>query len=79
MKEIYSSCPSCSGTGIENITTLVGENEQHTQMTCHKCAGDGRVSNQYLSEDLITLFQDMNDKINDMNDKINDIFEKINE
>ena len=72
MKEIYTRCSPCGGTGIEFISTHVDGQNGKTDITCRTCNGTGLRSNLSLSDDLM-------DFLNDMNNKINDIFEKVNE
>jgi len=71
-KDICSECPQCTGTGQEWVTIGLGDNVQREQITCRRCNGDTKVSNQCLDDDLI-------DMLEDMKDKIYDIFEKVNE
>lgn len=72
MKDICSSCPQCTGTGQEWITTGLGDNIQREQITCRRCSGTGKVSNQCLDDDLINMFEDMQNKINDISEKVNE-------
>ena len=72
MERIWTPCSQCGGSGEKRITTLVGEEEVVSLITCPPCAGSGRLSNTSLDSDLIDL-------LNDMNNRINDIFEKVNE
>ena len=72
MKEIYSSCPQCSGNGKESISSIVEGEPVNTEITCRTCAGSTVISNLFLNKDLI-------DMLNDMKDKLDDIFEKVNE
>lgn len=70
MKEITKSCDSCGGLGYESGESVDPPGPVQTE--CKKCAGTGILPHGQLSDDLI-------DMLNDMNNKINDIFEKVNE
>jgi len=76
---LYRSCGNCGGTGEVVVSVLVGENEGQETIECPVCAGAGILAFAGLSDNLVALFDDMNDKINDIMDKCNDIFEKVNE
>ena len=79
IEKLYHQCKLCAGTGTEDFVTMEGGEIVPGSRTCLLCSGEGKHSNTRLSPDLITLLQDMNDKINDMNDKINDMNDKIND
>jgi hypothetical protein len=75
---LYRSCRNCGGTGEVVVSVLVGENESVESHECPVCTGSGILAFAGLSDNLVTLFDDMNDKINDIMDKCNDILEKVN-
>ena len=70
MKEIIKKCQQCGGAG--QLTDPVGIPPEMVESDCVMCLGTGVQNHGFLSDDLIDLLQDMNDKIND-------IFEKVNE
>ena len=67
---IYQVCKPCGGTGERSVSGIAGDEEIRETVECSTCGGSGRRPVAGLSDDLIDLF-------NDMNDKINDIFEKV--
>ena len=73
MKNIYSECPSCGGTGEENISSLLEGETISSLVTCRRCAGSGKVSNLFLSADLIDLFNDLKDKVTDIKEKVDEL------
>lgn len=72
MKEIFTSCSQCSGTGSENVSSIIDGETTSEEIACRTCGGEKIVSNLFLSSDLIGM-------LNDMKNKIDDIFEKVNE
>ena len=73
MDKLFHKCKRCEATGTEDfmIPDPPGPAVPGS-VTCRKCLGEGRHSNTWLHEDLITL-------LHDMKGKIDDIFEKVNE
>ncbi len=71
LQKIIQVCRRCDGGGEETIGWN-GEGNPLDPITCRKCDGVGTVSSSSLHEDLITLF-------NDMSDRIDDILEKVSE
>lgn len=71
MKQISTSCSKCID-GVESVTRMVDEESITEEITCRTCGGSRLRSTLFLSDDLIDL-------LNDMNNKIDDIFEKLNE
>jgi len=72
MKTIHNNCSRCNA-GIETIEVpIVGGGTETVERPCIECGGSGKQVLGYLSDDLIDMLQDMQDKIND-------IFEKVNE
>ena len=72
IEKLYHFCKRCSGTGTEDFETLEGNVVVPGSQQCPLCGGEGYHSNTRLSDDLITLLQDMNDKINDIREKVNE-------
>jgi len=77
---IYQRCKPCGGTGTETLGRWSEQQGDYTEeIECRTCGGNGKRPVAGLSDNLVALFDDMNDKINDIMDKCNDIFEKVNE
>ena len=72
IQSISGECPNCGGTGTEDFTYDDGGVPTPGTRECTMCGGAKRISSSALSEDLITL-------LNDMSDRIDDILEKVNE
>ncbi len=72
INKLYHFCKICRGTGTEDFNVLDNGELVPGSRVCPVCEGEGYHSNTRLSDDLISL-------LNDMNNKINDIFEKVNE
>ena len=72
IQKLYHACKPCRQTGTVDYVYLENGDIVPGTKTCPLCRGEGKHSNTWLSDDLINL-------LNDMNDKINDIFEKVNE
>jgi t-SNARE complex subunit (syntaxin) len=79
VKKIFTSCPQCSGTGIERISALSEGETVFEEITCRRCNGSGKVSNQSLSDDLIDLFNDISNKIDDIKEKVDEIKTAVDE
>ena len=79
MEKIYSECPACSGTGTEQVSSVVEGETVSNPLTCRMCGGNGLNSTLSLNSELISFLEDLADKVNDVMDKCNDIFEKVNE
>ena len=71
MKEIFSECPRCVD-GVETISVTTNGESIPTEITCRTCLGANKVSNLFLSDDLI-------DFLNDLSNRVDDILEKLNE
>ena len=72
IQKLYHACKPCRQTGTVDYVYLENGDIVPGTKTCTLCRGKGKHSNTWLSDDLIDLF-------NDMNEKINDILEKLNE
>ena len=71
MKEIKAECYACGGAG--QLTNPVGNPPVMVETDCKVCSGTGYRVHSNLSDDLIDLLQDMNDKINDIFEKLNEV------
>lgn len=71
MKAIKAVCHACGGAG--QLTNPVGYPPVLVEKDCEACLGDGFRVHGELSDDLIDLLQDMNDKINDIFEKLNEV------
>jgi hypothetical protein len=71
MKEITKDCDSCGGLGYESGES--GDPPESTQTECSKCAGTGILPHGQLSDDLIDMLNDMNNKIDDIKEKIDEM------
>ncbi len=67
---ISTECPGCGGTGTEDYTLMADGSPTPGTRDCTMCEGDLRISSSALHVDLITLFNDMRDKINDIKEKL---------
>jgi hypothetical protein len=74
LKDIYTPCSQCDGTGTEQVSTIVNGEPATEEIPCRTCPdSSGMISNLSLSDDLITLLNDMDDKINDIREKVTEI------
>jgi len=78
MQEITKKCSKCID-GVERISSLVDGETVHEEITCRTCSGSGLRSSLSLSDSLITLLGDINDKINDIKEKADEIKEVVDE
>ena len=72
IQKIIQICKRCAGSGEETIGWDKNGEPLPSPITCRKCGGTGTVSSNSLHEDLITLF-------NDMSNRLDDILEKVSE
>lgn len=75
LSDVYRDCDGCGGTGEES--GMSGIPPAPATVPCAKCSGTGRLTLGHISEDLITLFNDMNDKLNDIKEKCDEIFDEV--
>ena len=69
---ITISCPQCTGTGVEIVSTIVNDEIVKEEVICRRCLGETIVTSMNLDGDLVTLITAIKTKVDEIWDVLPD-------
>ena len=69
---ITISCPQCTGTGVEIVSTIANDEIVKEEVICRRCLGETIVTSMNLDDDLVTLITAIKTKVDEIWDVLPD-------
>ena len=69
---ITISCPQCTGTGVEIVSTVANDEIVKEEVICRRCLGETIVTSMNLDDDLVTLITAIKTKVDEIWDVLPD-------